>query len=63
MHFLFPLRCTRVLLDRMFGWIPCIWFLCRSSGVCFNGFSLIFRGCIGSFFGGFLGCPLYTLCI
>ena len=29
----------------------------------FIGFSLVFRGCIGSCFGGFLGCPLYTLCV
>ena len=61
--FSFPLRCTRALLDSVFGWIPCIQYLCRSWGVGFIGFSLVFKGCIRSCFGGFLGCPLYTLCV
>jgi hypothetical protein len=29
----------------------------------FIDFSLVLRGCIGLCFGGFFGCPLYTLCV
>ena len=59
----FPLKCTRVPFDRVFGWVPCFRSLCRSWGVGFFGFSLVLRGCIGFCFGGFLGYPLYTLCV